>query len=73
MLLEFCLAASAGSYFFAFSFCIAFFGVVYFFVGYRVVASLATSVCPLVGEVDTGDCGRVPDGRDWCLPIGRWS
>ena len=28
---------------------------------------------PLVAEVGTGACCRLPDGRGWCLPTGRWS
>ena len=28
---------------------------------------------PFVGEVGTGACCRLPDGRDWCVPTGRWS
>ena len=43
------------------------------FAGYRVIDFLASGVCALVGEVDTGTCGRLPDRRDLCLPTGRWS
>ena len=43
------------------------------FAGYRVIASPASGVCPLVGEVDTGACYKLPDGKDWCLPTGRWT
>ena len=25
-----------------------------------------------VPEVGMGACSRLPDGRDWCLPTGRW-
>ena len=27
---------------------------------------------PLVAEVGTGACCRLPEGRDWCLSTGRW-
>ena len=53
-------------YFSAISFCLAICDPLS--VGCRVVASLASSVCCMVGEVDTGARGRLPDGRDWCLP-----
>ena len=28
---------------------------------------------PLVVEVGTSACCRLPNGRDWCLPTGRWA
>ena len=66
VLLGLCLFPSPGSYFSDFSFCRAL-CVVSFLQATRVVSS---GVCPLVDEVATGACGRLPDGRDWCLPTG---
>ena len=45
----------------------------FLFAGIRVVASLASDVFPLVGEVDTGAWCMLPDVRDLFLPSGRWS
>ena len=59
VLLGFCLVPLSGLYFPALSFCLAF----------SVVSLLqAAGVCPLVGEIDSGACGWLPDERDWCLP-----
>ena len=44
----------------------------FLFAGYRDVASLACGVCPFMGEVDTGVCVRLPDGRDWGLVPAHW-
>ena len=62
----------SGSSFSAFSFCIVFLCGLHF-ASYRVVASLASGFCPLVNEVGTGLCCRLPDGRDWFLRTGKWS
>ena len=35
------------------------------FAGHRVASSLSSGVLPFVDEIDTGACGRLPDGRDW--------
>ena len=64
------LVPSTGSYFTTFSFCLAFCICGLLSEDFRAVAPPATGVCPLVGEVDSGTCCRLPDGRDpWWVEL----
>ena len=66
VLLGFCLFPSSCSYFSDFLFGLLFFRVQSYSLSCFVV-------CPLVREVDTGACCRLPDGRVWYLSTGKWT
>ena len=68
VLVGFYIVLSAGTYFSAILFCLAFCVCVLHFSGCRVIIPLASSVCSLVGVVGLGDCSV--GGTCACSPEG---